>query len=96
MPRRRQPGSDAAQRQPLAAEFEGQGDSSGLPPAGYERPSVVREPLTRALFAPSAARLGTSTITVKVHRGKVMHKMRASSLPDLVRMGERLGLDEKS
>ncbi len=43
-----------------------------------------------------AARLGTSTITVKVHRGKVMHKMRASSLPDLVRMGERLGLDEKS
>jgi len=39
-----------------------------------------------------AAELGTSEITIKVHRGQVMHKMRASSLADLVRMGERLGV----
>jgi FixJ family two-component response regulator len=39
-----------------------------------------------------AAQLGTSEITIKVHRGQVMHKMQADSLADLVRMGERLTL----
>lgn len=37
-----------------------------------------------------AADLGTSEITVKVHRRQVMSKMQAGSLPDLVRMSERL------
>jgi FixJ family two-component response regulator len=39
-----------------------------------------------------AADLGVSEITVKVHRGQVMRKMRASSLPDLARMADRLQL----
>jgi FixJ family two-component response regulator len=37
-----------------------------------------------------AADLGLSEITVKVHRGKVMRKMQADSLPELVRLADRL------
>jgi FixJ family two-component response regulator len=36
--------------------------------------------------------LGISEITVKAHRGKVMHKMQADSLPNLVKMAARLRL----
>ena len=37
-----------------------------------------------------AGELGISEITVKAHRGKVMQKMKADSLADLVRMAARL------
>src|SRR5579862_4883384 len=37
-----------------------------------------------------AAELGVTEITVKVHRGHAMQKMKADSLADLVRMAERL------
>jgi FixJ family two-component response regulator len=39
-----------------------------------------------------AAELGLSVVTVKVHRGQVMRKMLAKSMPELVRMADRLGL----
>ena len=38
----------------------------------------------------AAAELGISEITIKVHRGRVMAKMRATSLPDLVNRAARL------
>jgi FixJ family two-component response regulator len=39
-----------------------------------------------------AGELGISEITVKAHRGKVMRKMKADSLADLVKMGAALNL----
>jgi FixJ family two-component response regulator len=36
--------------------------------------------------------MGISEITVKVHRGQVMRKMHASSLPALSRMADKLKL----
>jgi FixJ family two-component response regulator len=40
--------------------------------------------------------LGISEITVKAHRGKMMRKMNARSLPHLVTMAARLGLGQPS
>jgi FixJ family two-component response regulator len=39
-----------------------------------------------------AAEIGTSETTAKVHRGQLMRKMAADSLPELVRMAEKLGI----
>jgi FixJ family two-component response regulator len=39
-----------------------------------------------------AHEIGVSEITVKIHRGNVMRKMGAKSLPELVRMAEGLVL----
>ena len=39
-----------------------------------------------------AAELGISEITVKAHRGRVMRKMHAESVADLVKMAARLRL----
>jgi FixJ family two-component response regulator len=37
-----------------------------------------------------ASDFGTSVVTVKIHRGQVMRKMKAASLAELVRMAARL------
>jgi FixJ family two-component response regulator len=39
-----------------------------------------------------AGKIGLSEITVKVHRGRIMQKMGARTLADLVRMAEALGI----
>jgi FixJ family two-component response regulator len=43
-----------------------------------------------------AAELGAAEKTIKVHRGRVMQKMRASSIAEVVRMTERIGLSTGS
>ena len=39
-----------------------------------------------------AARLGSSEVTVKMHRGQVMRKMKAESVIQLARMAEKIGI----
>jgi FixJ family two-component response regulator len=43
-----------------------------------------------------AAEVGLSEVTVKVHRHKLMAKMNAKRLPDLVRMADELGIQRNS
>jgi FixJ family two-component response regulator len=42
-----------------------------------------------------ASEIGASEATVKVHRGNVMHKMKAGSVVDLVRMADKLKLSPR-
>ncbi len=49
---------------------------------------VVRGRLNKQI----AGDMGLSEITVKVHRGQVMRKMKATSLPDLARIADKLQL----
>jgi FixJ family two-component response regulator len=43
-----------------------------------------------------AAEIGTSEAAVKFHRSQLIRKMGAGSLPELVRMAERLGIPSKA
>jgi FixJ family two-component response regulator len=53
--------------------------------------TVMALVVTGKLNKEVALLIGTSVKTVKVHRAQVMTKMQASSLPELVRMADRLG-----
>jgi FixJ family two-component response regulator len=52
---------------------------------------VMKRVVAGLLNKQIGAELGTSETTVKIHRHQVMEKMGASSLPELVRMADRLG-----
>jgi FixJ family two-component response regulator len=52
---------------------------------------VMQQVIAGLLNKQIAAQLGASERTIKIHRANVMRKMGADSLPDLVRMAEKLG-----
>jgi FixJ family two-component response regulator len=83
---------DRAARREHAGLSELRGRYQSLTPRERE---VMGRVVAGLLNKQIAAELGTSEITVKVHRGQVMKKMQARSLADLVRMSERLGIYTK-
>ena len=62
--------------------------ASLTPREGEVLPLVVSGLLNKQ----AAAELGISEVTLQIHRSKVMHKMKARSVADLVRMAERLNI----
>jgi FixJ family two-component response regulator len=80
---------DRAARQQHAEMGELHGRYESLTPRERE---VMERVISGLLNKQVAAELGTSVITVKVHRGQIMQKMHAASLADLVRMGAKLGI----
>jgi regulatory LuxR family protein len=64
--------------------------------SSYFASPSARSSRQRLLNKQVGGELGISEITVKAHRGQVMRKMKADSLPDLVTMAARLGLRSAS
>jgi FixJ family two-component response regulator len=57
---------------------------------------VIRLVTTGLMNKQVAAEMRVSEITVKVHRGNAMRKMKANTLADLIRMVDMLGIRQKS
>ena len=79
---------DRARRQEAELIAELRARYASLTPRERE---IMNLMVTGSVNKQIAAQAGLSEVTVKVHRGHVMQKMRAKSVVDLVRMADSLG-----
>ena len=79
---------DRASQEGRAELAELRGRYRSLTPRERE---VMQHVVSGLLNKQIAGELGTSEVTVKLHRGQAMQKMCAASLADLVRMAQKLG-----
>jgi FixJ family two-component response regulator len=81
---------DRQQRRNKAEMMELEGRLATLTPREHEvLPLVARGLLNKE----AAAQLGISEVTLQIHRSKIMRKMKAASLADLVRMAAKLDIE---
>ena len=79
-------------RQARRARAELDSISERLATLTYREREVLEHVVCGQLNKQIAADLGTVEKTIKVHRGRIMAKMRVESLADLVRVAERAGI----
>jgi FixJ family two-component response regulator len=82
---------DAAQRQAESARVDARAKWATLTPREREVLALVVAGLANKQIA---ARLGTTEQTIKLHRGRVMSKMQADSVAELVVLAQRAGVVE--
>ena len=82
--------ADRARRDAESARLDLQNLFGGLTPREQEVMALVTKGLMNKQVA---AEMGLSEITVKIHRGHMMKKMKATSLADLVKMAEAIGIN---
>jgi FixJ family two-component response regulator len=79
---------DLEQRENFNSQFDLRARFESLTPKELEVFGLVFSGLMNKQIA---SKMAISLITVKVHRSNVMHKMRAKSLAELVRMADAIG-----
>ncbi len=80
---------DRAAREQRARATETRHRYESLTPRERE---VMQLVISGLLNKQIAGQLGASEVTVKMHRGQVMHKMKAESVVELLRMAELIGM----